>query len=391
PQIRYSRLVNRGSETDSISFEKFKFDEEREMTADNAHDANISGCIKMADHVIYNNGDVNSSLPADDVNDANGDSLYVIPHDNTTYFEITSDLPNNSAPDSTFLPSTYASSAWGTLGLRNAGDAIQVRDPSGAYWHGISYGGGEMTGGPDNMKVTTSGLGGSCGWFNSGDYLDAANWSTGSITNETPGFANNAANLAWIRSMRDAAAPECPVQLPVDLLFFKANRITESHNKVEWRTVSEKNNMGFELLRSRDGVDYEVIAFVAGGGTTTSTQHYEFEDYYPVAGLNYYKLRQIDYDGKVRNYSAVVVNNESNDLNIDFWSFDDNQINIKLSGYSNFKPLQVEFLDILGKVISTQELRPTSNVLVSRQHLSGGIYLVRLKQGNSVVAEKIKL
>jgi hypothetical protein len=341
--------------------------------------------------VIYNSGDVNASLPADDVNDANGDSLYVIPDNNTTYFELTTDLPDNAASDSTYTPSVYGTGGWATLGLRNGGDAVQVRDPSGAYWHGVSYGGAEMTGGPNNMKVAATSLTNSCAWFSDGDFLDVSNWTTGALSNETPGAANDAANLIWIKSMRDAAAPSCPVELPVDLLFFRANRVTDNHNNIHWRTASEKNNVGFELLRSSNGIDYEVITFVPGSGTTSSAQHYEFDDYNPTTGLNYYKLRQIDYDGVVRNYSAVVVNNESNDLAIDYWNVDYESINISLEGYSNFKPIKVEFLDILGKVISIQEMRPSKSISLNRQKLSDGVYLVRITQGNTTVFEKIKL
>lgn len=53
---RYERIRIRNSETDRISFETFKGNEEREMHADDPAKQNLSACISQADHVIYNNG-----------------------------------------------------------------------------------------------------------------------------------------------------------------------------------------------------------------------------------------------------------------------------------------------------------------------------------------------
>jgi len=57
-QIRYERAVNRQSETDKISFEKFLEDEKREMFSDDPNKQNLSKCIEMADFVLVNNGSI---------------------------------------------------------------------------------------------------------------------------------------------------------------------------------------------------------------------------------------------------------------------------------------------------------------------------------------------
>jgi dephospho-CoA kinase len=59
PEIRYQRVVVRGSETDKISFEEFVANEEREMTSQDPNKQNLSECIKMADFRFVNNGDFN--------------------------------------------------------------------------------------------------------------------------------------------------------------------------------------------------------------------------------------------------------------------------------------------------------------------------------------------
>ncbi len=60
PEIRYSRVVIRNSETDKISFEKFLSDEKREMTTQDPNKQNLAACIATADHKINNDGDLDA-------------------------------------------------------------------------------------------------------------------------------------------------------------------------------------------------------------------------------------------------------------------------------------------------------------------------------------------
>lgn len=269
--------------------------------------------------VIYNADDVNSNFAAatppgpiaDDLTDTNNDSLYVIPHNNTQYFEITSDLPDNALADSTYSPVTYVSTSWAPLGLRNAGDAIQVRSPNGAYWHGVSYGGAEMTGGPNNMKIDINGQGGNCGWFTDGDYLDPANWTTGSVAgNETPGLANNLANLQWLRAMRDPNGTTCPiVVLPVELSYFSGVK-DQKGNVLVWETITEQNSAYFRLEHSTDGKNWLEIDTEAGAGNSAQPSYYSFVHTTFRNEVNYYRLFQVDFDGsELRTGNIVVIDN----------------------------------------------------------------------------------
>ena len=56
PKLRYERIVRRGSETDKVSFEKFIFEEEREMHATDPNKQNGARCIELADYRLLNNG-----------------------------------------------------------------------------------------------------------------------------------------------------------------------------------------------------------------------------------------------------------------------------------------------------------------------------------------------
>lgn len=259
--------------------------------------------------VIYNAEDPNPDLPADDPTDANNDSLYVVPH-TSSLFERCTTLPTSASPDSVYAPCTYAFAplnGWGALSLRNSGDAIQVRLPNGSYYHGVSYGGSEMTGGPDNLKLFTGSGAGQVGWFNDGDPFDISNWNSGSVAgNQTPGTANNPINAAWLLLMRDSTNANCPVTvLPVEIAEFLGQNAPEG-NILYWSTLSERDADFFLIERSTNGKDWTEIGTVNAVGNSTDLNKYQIIDVSFASEINYYRLKQFDNDGTMTKHSRIV-------------------------------------------------------------------------------------
>ena len=91
--------------------------------------------------------------------------------------------------------------------------------------------------------------------------------------------------------------------LPVELTKFDAKR---NQNKVylNWATATELNNDHFEIQHSADGSDYITIGQLKGNGTTSVGASYNFEHLNPSVGINYYRLKQVDVDGKYE-YSPI--------------------------------------------------------------------------------------
>lgn len=58
PEIRYKRITERKSETDAISYETFLENEQREMSSTDPNKQNIAECIRQADFVLNNDGDL---------------------------------------------------------------------------------------------------------------------------------------------------------------------------------------------------------------------------------------------------------------------------------------------------------------------------------------------
>ncbi|HHJ49356.1 MAG TPA: T9SS type A sorting domain-containing protein, partial [Phaeodactylibacter sp.] len=97
-----------------------------------------------------------------------------------------------------------------------------------------------------------------------------------------------------------------PPPLPITLASFKAQLTSEKTVHLLWTTASETNNAYFDIQRSADGKLFESIGEVTGAGQSYSDLQYSFYDLQPLSGLNYYRLRQVDFDGQA-TYSPVEV------------------------------------------------------------------------------------
>ncbi len=91
--------------------------------------------------------------------------------------------------------------------------------------------------------------------------------------------------------------------LPIELMSFDAR--AKDHNALlNWATASEQNNLGFAIEMKTEFSDFQAVGFVAGKGTTTESNNYEFSIPGLTPGLYYFRLRQLDENGNF-NYSPI--------------------------------------------------------------------------------------
>lgn len=99
--------------------------------------------------------------------------------------------------------------------------------------------------------------------------------------------------------------------LPIELLSFTGER-KDAGNELRWTTLSEINNEYFTLERSEDGILFKEIVRIPGAGTTTERNDYMFMDEFAPKGINYYRLKQTDFDGTETYSDIVVIRNPEN-------------------------------------------------------------------------------
>lgn len=180
------------------------------------------------------------------------------------------------------------------------------------------------------------------------------------------------------------------IVLPVELLVFEAIPIDNSMVRLNWSTATESNNDKFELERSKDGINFEFLGFVKGAGNSSTQQSYLFSDFLPYAGISYYRLKQVDFDGKYR-YSDIKKVNIINEQNVQIYPNPNNgnELFINLENL-DIKNLSVNVTDGSGKIISselsTMKTEQSTLRLNFPTKLAQGFYLVNIKTGEKSIS-----
>jgi len=94
--------------------------------------------------------------------------------------------------------------------------------------------------------------------------------------------------------------------LPVELLSFNGE-CNEGQVNVSWQTATEHNSDYFEVEKSRDGMNWQVLTTVNAAGNSTQLLNYDAVDAHAMEGNNYYRLTQVDIDGTTKIYDVINV------------------------------------------------------------------------------------
>jgi hypothetical protein len=182
--------------------------------------------------------------------------------------------------------------------------------------------------------------------------------------------------------------------LPVEFTYFKAD---EQNGSVEltWGTATETNNELFEVQRSSDGVTWEVLEEVMGAGTTFEPQDYITYDNSPLSGVNYYRLRQVDFDDKF-DFSKVAIvdlgaSSGANELEITsvYPNPFSSNLSIDVAGLGSGR-YSVEILNTSGVAIKSREFSSGESAQFSGlDDLQFGVYILKVVQGEKVVTKQI--
>lgn len=174
----------------------------------------------------------------------------------------------------------------------------------------------------------------------------------------------------------------CP--LPIELLSFAAVSDGE-RNKLTWTTSWEKNNAYFIIERSDDGKTFSQVGRVAGNGTTSNLVSYTFLDNSPLSGTNYYRLKQIDYNGAYSFSKVVSLNHFTPEVAV-YPNPNNGACTIKI--LTPAEAYSLEITDIQGKAI----YNAAGNEIPERievSNLTPGFYLVRINLDGQTVSKKL--
>lgn len=150
---------------------------------------------------------------------------------------------------------------------------------------------------------------------------------------------------------------------------------------LDWTTAIEVNNKLFQVERSANGKTFEAIAEVKGAGNSNQPVKYAFVDKAPLNGHNFYRIRQIDFDGKSK-YSAIEqVQVNCYEENIRVYPNPAEQV-VYISGLRD--QTTVEVYDVSGKRVLVKETQGSTEGL-NLSGLASGTYHVRITKGEALL------
>lgn len=173
--------------------------------------------------------------------------------------------------------------------------------------------------------------------------------------------------------------------LPIELISF-TGKATDTGVDLAWTTASELNNDYMAVERSADGITFDEIGRVAGQGTTYQAQSYSFLDAFPLPGINYYRLRQVDFDGTMAYHPVISVmfKGESRQ-DIRFYPNPvDEALHVLWNSPSFEEPeeaVTLRILDPSGRIVARHILPGKPGEAVAVAHLPPGMYFLQLTQG----------
>jgi len=181
------------------------------------------------------------------------------------------------------------------------------------------------------------------------------------------------------------------IVLPMTLSYFDGY-CSQSGIELFWETGSEINNDYFTIERSLDLEYFSEVTIVPAAGNSSSYLQYQTTDYIAIEGINYYRLKQTDFDGKSTYSKPIVVHNNCNNTEIiNNIYITNNKININYFTDRNIS-LRVDFFDIQGKLIlNSQNIFNQGNrsFSISTNSLSNGVYIAKIFNENYSYVQKV--
>lgn len=173
------------------------------------------------------------------------------------------------------------------------------------------------------------------------------------------------------------------ISLPVTWLSFTGRKV-ETGIELNWTTVAEINNAYFEVERRTEGSEFSGIGKVNAKQNQGSVNEYRFVDYQPFNERSYYRLKQVDVDGR-NSYSAIVTINVTGERAYKVTAIPGTkQLRVSIP-QSGANVIDLLIYDGVGRRILRQQLQPGNSIINTGSLTADAVYFIKLVQQNKVV------
>jgi VCBS repeat-containing protein len=187
-------------------------------------------------------------------------------------------------------------------------------------------------------------------------------------------------NVGQDRDWREALST-----LPVELYSQEA-KLIDQYAVVSWATASETNNDYFVVEKSSDNHSFELVERIGGAGNSNVLIQYQSVDFEPYKGVSYYRITQVDYDGKDETFPTMVINNKHN-------------TQMSFTAFPNPASDQVDILSSEGGMISiynstgvnVYQASIEANVkqTINVRDLNPGVYMIQIQHSTGMEIKKL--
>ncbi len=182
----------------------------------------------------------------------------------------------------------------------------------------------------------------------------------------------------------------CPAPLPVEVANLEADLLENNRVDVIWTTMTEINNDYFEIESSIDGINWELMGRVNGSGNSSTLLSYHLIDESPELGTNYYRLRQVDFDGnyKFLGMTTASIDQTSGKEILVYPNPSYEWFQVILPGNSEIVTYRI--FDSFGSEIMSGYFSEEKNQVLTSS-MARGMYWVHLDDANHTVVKIIKM
>jgi len=183
------------------------------------------------------------------------------------------------------------------------------------------------------------------------------------------------------------------VATPVTFLGLKATKTSNNQVLVSWKTATEQDNDHFEIERSANGADFStVLGSVTARGNSNEVVNYSFIDANPLQKWNFYRIRQVDRDGRSSYSNIASLQFTKPNSIVQLYPNPSNDVVILEYSAPASEKLHISIIDNKGaevKRIAANAMAGLNRTKIDISSLSSGIYLMKTVIAGNTVIEKI--
>lgn len=177
--------------------------------------------------------------------------------------------------------------------------------------------------------------------------------------------------------------------LPIELLDFDAH-LVKNQVDLTWKTASEVNSDFFDVQKSNDGKHFKSIGQVKAAGESSTLLKYAFTDFERLNNITYYRLQEIDKDGK-KQLSPIKTINRTDKIRYEIYP---NPVGDVLGVYLSSQyavDVELSLFDLQGRRLAFIQRHGVDEILenVNMARYAAGNYLLKIKMGDHIIEKNI--